>query len=110
ILTRSPARSDSTSASLSGVLISLIPSGDVVTPMLPPAPPRGGSQRHLVVTVRVAFAGHGDGERGDGEEVRQLVDAERGRAPAVALGAAPEPIRAVQELHLKRIQGRIRIR
>src|SRR5437899_6281803 len=44
--TRSPALSDSTSASVSGVVMSLMPSGAVVTI---------SSQRHLFVAVRVAF-------------------------------------------------------
>src|SRR2546429_896930 len=99
--TRSPALSDSTSASVSGVVMSLVPSGAVVT--IP-------SQRHLFVAMRVAFDGDGDGKRRDVTRIREDVDAERSRVAAVALGPDAETVGLVEQLLLERVECGIGIR
>src|SRR5258705_5729552 len=101
IRTRSPALSDSTSASVSGVVMSLVPSGAVVT--IP-------SQHHLFVPMRVAFDGDGDGKRRDVTRVREDVDAERSRVAAVALGPDAEAVGLVEQLLLERVECGIGIR
>src|SRR2546427_9910878 len=94
--TRSPALSDSTSASVSGVVMSLVPSGAVVTI---------SSQRHLFVAVRVAFDGDGNGKRRDVTRIREEVDAERSRVAAVALGPDAEAGGLFEQLPLRRGGG-----
>src|SRR2546421_11741963 len=116
--TRSPALSDSTSASLSGGATSLIPSAAVVTltasppcadvrdtrfprrgavppfrtsphPVAPAKPalePRG-SQRHLLVPMRVTLDGDGDGQGRDVAGGRGAGEAGRRRGAAVTPGA-----------------------
>src|SRR2546425_12442789 len=101
IRTRSPALSDSTSASVSGVVMSLVPSGAVVTI---------SSQRHLFVAVRVAFDGDGNGKRRDVTRIREDVDAERSRVAAVALGPDAEAVGLVEQLLLERVECGIGIR
>src|SRR6267142_2328440 len=101
IRTRSPALSDSTSASVSGVVMSLVPSGAVVT--IP-------SQHQLFVPMRVAFDGDGDGKRRDVTRVREDVDAERSRVAAVALGPDAEAVGLVEQLLLERVECGIGIR
>src|SRR2546422_386702 len=106
--TRSPAFSDSTSASVSGVRTSLMSSAEpVVTASLPAR--RLRSQRDLFVSVRVALDGDGDGERGDVAGVREEVDAERRGVAAVALRPDAQPVGAREQLLLQRVQGRIRV-
>src|SRR5438093_4282675 len=102
--TRSPAFSDSTSASENGVRTSLISSEGGCAPLPKPPPfdgageagarsrsliaslPCGGgrgyraappsSQRHFLVAVGVAFDGDGDGEGGDVTGIGEDVDPE----------------------------------
>src|SRR5262249_44787765 len=61
IRTRSPALSDLTSASVSGVVMSLVPSGAVFTIAFGRRVPEVRSQRGLFVPVRVAFDSVGGG-------------------------------------------------
>src|SRR5205823_6662557 len=107
--TRSPALSDSTSASLSGGATSLIPSAAVVT-LTASLPGARGSQRDLLVPMRVTLDGDGDGQGGDVAGVREDVDAERRRVAAVALGADPQPVRSVEKLLFERVDDRIGVR
>src|SRR5690242_15814818 len=105
--TRSPAFSDCTSASDSGVRMSLMPSVAVLT-LMTRFPRR--SQRHFLVPMGVAFDGDGHGERRDVARVREDVDAERRRVAAVALRPDAEPIGAREQLLLERIERRIGVR
>src|SRR5262245_12228634 len=127
--TRSPAVRLSTSSSLSGAMTSLRPSGRMVTvtgalqrrvflarghPHPGPLPGRERerwrrSQDRLLVPVGVAFDGHGDGKARNVAGVREDVDAESGRVAAVALGADPQAVGAVQHLALEGVQRRVRI-
>src|SRR5580704_5028665 len=107
IRTRSPAFSNSTSASLSGGATSLIPSVPVVIIAL--APSRAGSQRHLFVAVRVALDRDRHRQARDVAGVREDVDAEGGGVAAVALGPDAEPVGALEHLPLHRGHRRIRI-
>src|SRR6267143_6040279 len=110
--TRSPAFSDSTSAPVSGVRTSLVPSEPVVT--LTTFPRRGArrppSQRHFLVAMRVTFDRHGDGERGDVAGVREDVDAERRGVVAVALRPDAQPVGAREQLLLQGVERHIRVR
>src|SRR2546425_11497377 len=150
--TRSPAFSDCTSASVSGVRTSLISSEGGCAPLPKPPPfdgageagarsrsliasplcasargirfprrgaappfrtsplrwrrqsrrPNGGgyraaqpsSQGHFLVSMRVAFDGDGDGERGDVTGIGEDVDAERRGVAAVALRPDAPPVGA----------------
>src|SRR3989454_1907693 len=68
------------------------------------------SQGHFLVSMRVAFDGDGDGERGDVTGIGEDVDAERRGVAAVALRPDAQPVGAREQLLLQRVQGRIRIR
>src|SRR5438552_921487 len=105
--TRSPAASDSMSASLSGGETSLMPSAPSAITARAPCP---CSQHDLLVPVRVAFDGHGHGEAGDVAGIAEDVDREGRRVAAVALGPDAEPVRAVEHLPLERVQCRVGIR
>src|SRR5229473_4268103 len=106
--TRSPAFSDSTSASESGGVMSLVPSAPRVIIALTPS--RAGSQRHLFVAVRVALDRDRHRQARDVARIGQDVDAEGGGVAAVALGPDPEPVGALEHLALHRGHHRIRIR
>src|SRR5215468_6914097 len=100
--TRSPADSDSTSASESGGTTSLVPSARTatVTPDLRqgrPHMPRP-SQHDLLVPVGVALDGHRHRQARDVARVREDVDAERGGVAAVPLRADAEPVGAVEHV------------
>src|SRR5229473_3156361 len=105
---RSPAFSDSTSASESGGVMSLVPSAPRVIIALTPS--RAGSQRHLFVAVRVALDRDRHRQARDVARIGQDVDAEGGGVAAVALGPDPEPVGALEHLALHRGHHRIRIR
>src|SRR5262252_5760154 len=100
--TRSPALSDSMSASLSGGATSLMPSA--------PAEIIARSQCHFLVSVGMTLDGDRHRQRGDVTRVRQQVDAQGGGVTAVALRTDPEPVGLVEHLALDRVQRRIRIR
>src|SRR5437899_5895349 len=68
------------------------------------------SQRYLFMAMRVTLDRHGHRERRDVARIRENVDRERGRVTTVPLGADPEPVRAVEQLLLQRVDGWIRIR
>src|SRR5438128_7605867 len=68
------------------------------------------SQRYLVMAMRVTLDRHGHRERRDVARIRENVDRERGRVTAIPLRADPEPVRAVEQLLLQRVDGWIRIR
>src|SRR5258707_11987849 len=92
--TRSPALSDSTSASESGGVMSLVPSAPRVIIALTPS--RAGSQRHLFVAVRVALDRDRHRQARDVAPIGQDVDAEGGGGAAGAPGPAPQPVCALQ--------------
>src|SRR5713226_4017264 len=120
--TRSPALSDSTSASLSGGATSLIPSAAtvIIAPHPSPLPrgergprtlaPEGGegrvrgwfspSQHGFFVAVGVALDGDGHRQARDVAGVREDVDAEGGGVAAVALRADTEPVGALEHFLL----------
>src|SRR6185503_14337537 len=119
--TRSPAFSDSTSASERGGVTSLTPSAPAMTitpaPLSPPgrapgsgAPTSPVSQRHFLVSMRVALDRHRHRQARDVARVGENVDAERGGIPAVTLGADAEPVGPLEHLPLHRGYRRIRIR
>src|SRR5262245_38054017 len=115
--TRSPAFSACTSASESGVWTSLMPSAPVLTLTAlprggasPPSAPPSQSQRHLFMSVRVAFDRHRDGQRGDVTRVREDVDPERRRVAAVALRPDAQAVGPGEQLLLQPIQRGVRIR
>src|SRR5262245_32090510 len=68
-------------------------------------PRRSCSQRHFLVPMRVAFDGHGDGERCDMARVREDVDAERRGVAPVALRADAQTVGPREQLLLQPIQG-----
>src|SRR5260370_4273198 len=103
--TRSPALSDSTSASESGGVMSLVPSAPRVIIALTPS--RAGSQRHLFVAVRVALDRDRHRQARDVARIGQDVDAEGGGVAAVALGPDPEPVGALEHLALHRGHRRV---
>src|SRR5713226_6262438 len=105
--TRSPAFSDSTSASESGGAMSLVPSAPRVIIALTPS--RAGSQRHLFVAVRVALDRDRHRQARDVARIGQDVDAEGGGVAAVALGPDPEPVGALEYLALHRGHRRVRV-
>src|SRR5438046_5273404 len=70
----------------------------------------GMLQRGLLVAMRMAFDRHRDGERRDVAGIRDDVDPERRRVAAVALRPDAEPVGAVEQLFLERIERRIWIR
>src|SRR5262249_61450736 len=110
--TRSPAFSACTSASESGVCTSLMPSAPVLTLMAlrPSRTPLSSSQRHLFMSMRVAFDGDGNGKRRDVTRVREDVNAERRRVASVALRPDAEAVGASEQLLLKPVQRGVRIR
>src|SRR5262245_26759693 len=105
MLTRSPAVSASTSASLSGGATSLTPSARTVTLTGP-----SSLQQRFLVPVRVALDRDGDGQRGDVTGIGEDMDAERRGVAAVALGPDAEAVRAVQHVALERDERRIGVR
>src|SRR4029450_9073658 len=100
IRTRSPAFSDSASASLSGGVTSFVPSAPIV--ITAGTPSRAGSQHGLFVAMGVTLDGARHGQAGDVTRIREDVDAEGGGVAAVALRAAPEPVGSVHDLTLDR--------
>src|SRR5260370_2813926 len=105
--TRSPALSDSTSASESGGVMSLVPSAPRVIIALTPS--RAGPRRHLFVAVRVALDRDRHRQARDVARISEDVDAEGGGVAAVALGPDAEPVGALEHLALHRGHRRVRI-
>src|SRR5258705_5795956 len=69
----------------------------------------GMLQRRLLVTMRVALDGDGDGQRRDVAGIREHVDAEGRRVAAIALRADPEPVDAREQLLLQRVERGVRV-
>src|SRR4029450_9290275 len=105
IRTRSPAFSDSASASLSGGVTSFVPSAPIV--ITAGTPSRAGSQDGLLGRMVVPLDGDRHRQAGDVTRIREDVDAEGGGVSAVALRADPEAVGSVQDLTLDRGHRRV---
>src|SRR5262245_8124304 len=108
IRTRSPAFSDSASASLSGGVTSFVPSAPIV--IIADTPSLARSQHGLFVAMGVALDGDRHRQAGDVTRIREDVDAEGGGVAAVALRADPQPVGPVQDLALDRGHRRVGVR